>query len=78
MAVPNVVLARGQNQDRGHSEKIGGLIAIEERAEIARVVPGRNLMMGKVKQNAERSDRNDTGGEKSQLKTGYAQFKFLG
>src|SRR5439155_1758920 len=32
-AVPNVVLGRGQNQDGSHSEKIGGLIAIEERGE---------------------------------------------
>ena len=34
--------------------------------------------MGKVKQNAERGDRNDTGSEKLQLKPGHAQFQFLG
>src|SRR5437762_8183903 len=59
VAMPNVVLGRSQNQDGSHSKKIGGLIAIEERAEIARVIPGRNRMMGKVKQNAERGDRSE-------------------
>src|SRR5437016_14525918 len=73
----NVVLSGGENQDGRYSEKIGGLVAIEERTEIARVVPGRNRMIGKVKQNAERGDRDDTGSEKLQLKTGHAQFQFL-
>ena len=33
--------------------------------------------MGNVKQNAECGDRDDTGSEKLQLKTGHAQFQFL-
>src|SRR5256885_16899267 len=35
-------------------------------------------MMGKVKQDAERSDNDDASREKTQLKTSYAQLEFLG
>src|ERR1700730_9669287 len=35
-------------------------------------------MMSEIKENAERGDGHDAAGEKSQLKTGHAQFQFLG
>jgi len=76
--VPNVILTRGEDENGSEAEEIGSLVTIQKRAEIALVSPERDGLMREVHQDAKRSDRDNPGGEESQLEARNAQFEFLG
>ena len=72
----DVILAAGQNHDRGQSKQIGGLVAVRERPEISFVVPERRGGFGEPKQNAKCGERDDARGEKSQ-RSAHSRFRLF-
>ena len=74
-AVPDIILAAGQDHDRGQAEKIGRLIAIWKRAEAALVVPERKGGVSGMECDAKRGEQNDASREKSKLLAHFAQIQ---
>ena len=74
-AVPDVVLAAGEKDDRREAEKIRGLIAVRKRPEAAFVVPERKRGVGGMQGEAKRREKHDPGGECPQLRADFAQVE---
>ena len=74
-AVPDIILAAGQDHDRGETEEIGRLIAIRERPEAALVVPERKSGVSVIEGEAKRGEQDDASGEKSKLLAHLAQLQ---
>ena len=71
-SLAKIVLAAGENHDRGQAKKISGLVAIRERPEIAFVMPEGWSGVPKPEQNADRRKNDDAGGEQTELEPRFA------
>src|SRR2546423_1213132 len=74
-AMTNIFLAARENDNRGDSEKVCGLVPIRERTETAFVMPERERGVSGAKGNADPGETRDAECEGSQLRAHIAQLE---
>src|SRR5437660_666078 len=77
-SLTKIILAAGQNHDRGQTKKISGLVAIRKRPEIAFIVPKWRTAVPEPKKNRDSSENDDAGGKQTKLESRFTQFELLG